>query len=108
LYCGNLRTFPVFLAVPEKTRIIGAVIAVLPEELNPSLLPGPARLELRPNKTNRRSGKNSVPLETPILLVRGPIAQRLEQGTHNPLVVGSNPTGPKRVTKDGTTPRSYR
>ncbi len=25
----------------------------------------------------------------------GPLAQRLEQGTHNPLVVGSNPTGPK-------------
>lgn len=26
----------------------------------------------------------------------GPIAQRLEQWTHNPLVVGSNPTGPTR------------
>jgi hypothetical protein len=26
----------------------------------------------------------------------GPLAQRLEQGTHNPLVVGSNPTGPTR------------
>ncbi len=24
----------------------------------------------------------------------GPLAQRSEQGTHNPLVVGSNPTGP--------------
>ena len=24
----------------------------------------------------------------------GPVAQWLEQGTHNPLVVGSNPTGP--------------
>src|SRR5215472_9878584 len=24
----------------------------------------------------------------------GPLAQRLEQWTHNPLVVGSNPTGP--------------
>ncbi len=24
----------------------------------------------------------------------GPVAQRSEQGTHNPLVVGSNPTGP--------------
>jgi hypothetical protein len=24
----------------------------------------------------------------------GPLAQRLEQRTHNPLVVGSNPTGP--------------
>lgn len=26
--------------------------------------------------------------------VTGPVAQRLEQWTHNPLVVGSNPTGP--------------
>ena len=26
--------------------------------------------------------------------LHGPVAQRLEQGTHNPLVVGSNPTGP--------------
>ena len=25
---------------------------------------------------------------------QGAVAQRLEQGTHNPLVVGSNPTGP--------------
>ena len=24
----------------------------------------------------------------------GPVAQWLEQGTHNPLVVGSNPSGP--------------
>ena len=24
----------------------------------------------------------------------GPVAQRLEQGTHNPLVPGSNPGGP--------------
>ena len=26
----------------------------------------------------------------------GPLAQRLEQGTHNPLVAGSNPAGPIR------------
>ncbi len=25
---------------------------------------------------------------------QGPVAQRLEQGTHNPLVAGSNPAGP--------------
>ena len=30
-------------------------------------------------------------------LVNGPIAQRLEQGTHNPLVPGSNPGGPREV-----------
>ena len=27
-------------------------------------------------------------------LTHGPVAQWLEQGTHNPLVVGSSPTGP--------------
>ena len=31
----------------------------------------------------------------------GPIAQRLEQGTHNPLVGGSNPPGPKFLIKAG-------
>ena len=31
-----------------------------------------------------------VPLSAPI----GPVAQRLEQWTHNPLVAGSNPAGP--------------
>ncbi len=30
--------------------------------------------------------------------MKGPVAQRLEQGTHNPLVVGSNPTGPTSLT----------
>jgi hypothetical protein len=28
------------------------------------------------------------------LSMRGPVAQRLEQRTHNPLVLGSNPSGP--------------
>ncbi len=27
-------------------------------------------------------------------VTQGPVAQRLEQGTHNPLVGGSNPSGP--------------
>jgi hypothetical protein len=36
----------------------------------------------------------------------GPMAQRLAQRTHNPLVVGSNPTGPtKKYLVD---PKSYR
>ena len=30
----------------------------------------------------------------PILLQNGPLAQRSEQGTHIPLVAGSNPAGP--------------
>ena len=36
-------------------------------------------------------------LAYPALLLytpRGAVAQRLEQGTHNPLVAGSNPAGP--------------
>jgi hypothetical protein len=30
--------------------------------------------------------------------LHGSVAQGLEQGTHNPLVVGSNPTGPTKKT----------
>ena len=30
------------------------------------------------------------------LSTNGPVAQRLEQGTHNPLVLGSNPSGPTK------------
>ena len=30
----------------------------------------------------------------------GPVAQRLEQRTHNPLVLGSNPSGPTNLTRD--------
>ena len=33
--------------------------------------------------------------------VTGPVAQRLEQWTHNPLVVGSNPTGPSTQAAEG-------
>ena len=32
-----------------------------------------------------------------VTLGAGPVAQWLEQGTHNPLVVGSSPTGPTIV-----------
>ena len=49
----------------------------------------------------RKCGNTSMICE---LLVnsekKGPIAQRLEQGTHNPLVVGSNPTGPISINLD--------
>src|ERR1700686_3758191 len=30
---------------------------------------------------------------------KGPLAQRLVQRTHNPLVVGSNPTGPTKLPR---------
>ena len=36
---------------------------------------------------------------------RGPVAQRLEQGTHNPLVPGSNPGGPSPEGLQGATRR---
>ena len=73
-----------FLAVPEKTRIIGAVTDVLPEELNPRLLPGFACHEVRPYKTTVEVASPSIPgnNDSPR---KGPIAQRLEQGTHNPI-----------------------
>ena len=31
-----------------------------------------------------------------LIIKKGPVAQRLEQGTHNPLVGGSNPSGPTK------------
>src|ERR1700722_12406286 len=34
--------------------------------------------------------------------MEGPVAQRLEQGTHNPLVGGSNPSGPTRFLNSDT------
>ena len=40
---------------------------------------------------------HSYRLEDPVdwpFIFSGPVAQRLEQGTHNPLVAGSNPAGP--------------
>src|SRR4029077_6381194 len=36
--------------------------------------------------------------------VRGPVAQRLEQGTHNPLVRGSNPCGPTKLIRSNPFP----
>ena len=44
------------------------------------------------------------PLElqkTLLAIIPGPVAQRLEQGTHNPLVGGSNPSGPTIFDQDG-------
>jgi len=39
----GFQTLPVFLAVPEKSGIIGAVFDVLPEKLSLRLLPGLGR-----------------------------------------------------------------
>jgi hypothetical protein len=38
----------------------------------------------------------------PAILSSGPVAQRLEQQTHNLLVVGSNPTGPTKTIEPQT------
>ena len=42
----------------------------------------------------RESIRRSLKYTFATIILIGPVAQRLEQGTHNPLVVGSNPTGP--------------
>jgi hypothetical protein len=40
-----------------------------------------------------------LPVPVPYALRPGPVAQRLEQGTHNPLVLGSNPSGAIRKSQ---------
>ena len=35
-----------------------------------------------------------------LLHISGPVAQWLEQGTHNPLVAGSNPAGPTHCMRN--------
>src|ERR1700734_4342741 len=40
-----------------------------------------------------------------IVTTEGPVAQRLEQGTHNPLAGGSNPSGPTNKISRGRTRR---
>ncbi len=60
----------------------------------PAAIRGPVR---RPTALTRP--QTATPL-------RGPIAQRLEQRTHNPLVPGSNPGGPTKI--QASQPRSHR
>ena len=42
----------------------------------------------------RESIRRSLKYTFATNILIGPVAQRLEQGTHNPLVLGSNPSGP--------------
>ncbi len=64
------------------------------------LLDLPLRLDV-PAVRRRRPRALPVTRKPPRLLQSaspyGPVAQRLVQGTHNPLVVGSNPTGPNHL-----------
>jgi len=46
-------------------------------------------------------GSNPTTGSIILLYKDGAVAQRLEQGTHNPLVVGSIPTGPTQGRKCG-------
>ncbi len=48
----------------------------------------------RSNVWRPRSGSGNTPKNKLTNDDLGPVAQRLEQGTHNPLVGGSNPSGP--------------
>ena len=47
-----------------------------------------------------RSAVTPSPLKLMGIYEDGPVAQRLEQGTHNPLVPGSNPGGPSSTNYD--------
>jgi hypothetical protein len=53
--------------------------------------------------------KNRVTLFLPLRFIyeNGPVAQRLEQGTHNPLVPGSNPGGPSFGLEHSEKPKNY-
>ena len=66
----------------------GVALAGAIQRQAPPRLPAPAP----PPITSGSAAGNSFPNTEP-----GPVAQRSEQGTHNPLVVGSNPTGPTFV-----------
>jgi hypothetical protein len=59
---------------------------------NPSSLENSFPIFVSQKKTVEKSKTSAT---FPGIQRKGPIAQRLEQGTHNPLVVGSNPTGPR-------------
>ena len=48
----------------------------------------------RSQKTLQSPGSLNFAAQAEEIIEEGPLAQRLEQRTHNPLVVGSNPTGP--------------
>jgi hypothetical protein len=43
-----------------------------------------------------------------VFVYDGPVAQRLEQRTHNPLVPGSNPGGPTRILSSSSFSISWR
>jgi hypothetical protein len=72
-------------AIGEKLAIVSPRVFISEEETVFWFLPN----HLRHNgSVEQARNKECFPL------VKGPIAQRLEQGTHNPLVAGSNPAGP--------------
>ncbi len=50
---------------------------------------------------HRRPTPNPALTQNGTIDRQGPLAQRLEPRTHNPLVVGSNPTGPTKILLSG-------
>src|SRR5438309_9661400 len=58
--------------------------------------PLPERRAPNANEETQTSRLSIRPLANTLPTI-GPIAQRLEQATHNRLVVGSNPTGPTTI-----------
>src|SRR5205807_822329 len=66
----------------------------------PEILEGRHRLPCHTRKPlgiELEEAANCASVELPPYPQIGPLAQRLEQRTHNPLVVGSNPTGPTTI-----------
>jgi hypothetical protein len=67
------------------------LLSIVPFDLNPTPV----------TRKPRKPGPVRIRKTTPI---SGPLAQRLEQRTHNPLVPGSNPGGPTRPRGTGYAP----
>ena len=88
---------------------------ILPSAIRDALRIGGPRCQLRRLRPRRspalkRAGGGHIRVKTQLRSGRtgplpalmddwGPLAQRLEHRTHNPLVVGSNPTGPTKKQK---------
>jgi hypothetical protein len=70
--------------------------------LKADTVPGHLRKKPAPTPKRTESSRYSYYLKSEFGFVVhhvGPVAQWLEQGTHNPLVGGSNPSGPTRSLK---------
>src|SRR5215471_16543993 len=76
-------------------------MAEIQPKLQPALWRLSAMISQSRGKISRKAGQLPLKLDVGRWMFdvraaarHGPVAQRLEQGTHNPLVPGSNPGGP--------------